>query len=365
MLISCNTLTGQQHSVMRDLEAIIPQDEDDEFELYEMYETVKNKIDNEPDIILPQLLSKAKNPLIPESKLAIYIWAIGLTKSPTAVDDIIKLSSDKESKLIVVNSYKALASIGGEKAGKHLLKQLDKTSEQMTRFNIIDLLAQMQYEPALPKTIEILRQDPKELYWQNVLVFGKYGDIAIPFLLKKIGDKEQNIRTNAIVALGNWLIPAESLDELKNQFWNERSPEVRILIVEALENINTSPSDVYSFSHEVIKKETDENVKKFIQETIDNVDKVIKNIASFKEKKKIDQAVFNSEYNKILKSNGTEGDYDKLFISSSKSDEQKLKKLRRSILQRNSDECFYDYQHINNIIKLNRIIYCTNGVGPS
>lgn len=350
ILISSNTFANQQHPVMKDLEDIISQGESPS------YEIIKNKIEKEPDIILPQLLSKAKSPQLSESNLAVYLWAIGLTKSPKAIDDIIKLSSGKESELLVGNAYKALASIGGEKAAEHLLNQLDKTSDQMMRYTILDLLAQMQYKPALLKTIEILRQDPKQLYWQTIFVFGKYGDIAIPFLLENIGNKDQNIRTNAIMVLGQWLIPTESLSALKKQFGQESSPQIRGLILSSLEKINPNLSDVYSFSQEVIKKEIDENVKRFAQETIDNYDKMKKHVEAFREKKEIDPTVFNSEYNKILNSFGKEGNYEKLSFSSSKSDEQILKKLRETILQRNSDECFHEYQNINNIIILNRMI---------
>jgi hypothetical protein len=338
---------------MEDLKDVISQGESAS---YDKYETIQTKIEKEPDIILPQLLSMAKNSQLSEPALAVYLWAIGLTKSPKAIEDIIELSSGKESELLIGNAYKALASIGGEKAGEHLLKRLDKTSDPMMRYTILDLLAQIQYKPALPKTIEILEQDPKQLYWQTIFVFGKYGDIAIPVLLEKIGDKNQNTRTNAIMALGQWLIPTEALSTLKKQFWNESSPEVRGLILSSLEKINPDLSDVYSFSQDVIKKETDENVKRFAQETIDNYDKMKKHVEEFREKQKENTTVFNSEYEIILNSFGKEGDYEKLSLSSSKSAEQRLKKLRETILQRNSDECFYDYQKINNIIMLNRML---------
>ena len=271
VLISSNSLANQQHSVMKDLDDIISQGGSAS---NEEYEKIKTKIEKEPDTILPQLLSKATNPQLQESKLAIYIWAIGLTKSPKAVDEIIKLSSGKKSELVIGNSYKALASIGNEKAAEHLLKQLDQTTDQMMRYNIMDLLAQIKYSPALPKTIEILRQDPKQLYWQTIFVFGKYGDSAISFLLKKIGDKELNIRTNAIMALGQWLIPTESLKPFKTQFWQENSPQIRGLILSSLAKINTNILDVKSFAQEVIEKETNENVKRFAQETIDNSEKI-------------------------------------------------------------------------------------------
>ena len=344
---------NQQDPVIEDIEDIISQGESASFT---KFETVKNKIEENPEKILPQLLSKASNPNLPEPNLAIYLWAIGLTKSPKAVDDIIKLSSGRESKLLAGNAYKALASIGGEKAGEYLFKQLDKTSDQMMRYNLLDLLAQMQYKPALPQTIEILRQDPSQYYWQTIFVFGKYGDIAVPFLLEKLGDKDQNIRTNSIIAIGQWLVPGESLIPLKNQFWKESSPQIRGLILSSLEKINTNLTDIQEFSKKVIEKETDENVASFAKETINNASKMANLVEAFRTEKKQDSAAFETEYHKIRNSLGKEGDYEQLSSTSSKSDEAKLKKLRETILRRNSDECFYDYQKINNIIILNRLI---------
>jgi hypothetical protein len=352
MLFS-NAHGNQLDSVIKDIEDIISQGESASFA---KFETVRIKIEENPERILPQLLLKANNPQIAESNLAVYLWAIGLTKSPKAIDDIIKLSSGKKSESVIGNAYKALATIGGDAAGKYLFRQLNQTSDQMMRYNLLDLLAQIQYRQALPKTIDILKQDPNQFYWQTIFVFGKYGDIAVPFLLEKIVDKDQNIRTNAIMALGQWLIPTESLKPLKNQFWQESSPQVRGLILSSLEKINPNLSDIHSFSQEVIKKETDENVKRFAQETIDNSEKIKNHVEDFKTKKKEDSVVFNAEYNKIINSFGKKGDYDKLSVASSKGDEVKLKKLRETILQRNSDECFYDYQKVNHIIILNRLM---------
>ena len=352
-LFSSNAFAIQQHSVIEDLENIISQGKS---AASEKYEEIKIKIEREPDIILPILLSKATSPQLSESDLAIYIWAIGLTKSPKAIEEIIKLSTGRKSELVKSNVYRALASIGGEKAGEYLFEQLDQISDQTMRYNIIDLLAQIQYKPALPQTIEILRQNPSQLYWQTIFIFGKYGDIAIPFLLENIGAEDQNVRTNAIMALGQWLVPTEALIPFKNQFWQETSPQIRGLILSSLEKINTDLSDVHSFSQTVIKKETDENIKRFAQETINNFENMKQHIEDFKSKKREDSEAFNAEYNKILNTLGKRGDYQVLSVSSSQGDEQKLKKLRETILQRNSDECFYDYQKINNIIILNRLI---------
>jgi HEAT repeat protein len=348
-----NAVGDQQNSIIKDIEEIISQGESASFKKLEV---VKDKIEENPEKILPLLLKKANTSNLPEKDLAIYIWAIGLTKSPKAIDDIIKLSSGKQSEILVVNAYKALAAIGGEKSVEYLFKKLRETSDPMMRFNLLDLLAQLQYKPALPDSIEILKLDPNQYYWRSIFVFGKYGDLAIPFLLQKVNDPNNNIRSNSIMVLGQWLMAQEAILAMKNQFWKESDPEIRRLILSSLERINSSLEDIKAFSQEVLNKERDDKVAQFAKETVNNYEQMSDYMKSFKSKKKNDRALFESEYKKIYSSFGKEGNYDDLGSTSTKADEEKLKRLKEIILQRNSDECFYDYQKVNNIIMLNRLI---------
>ena len=348
-----NAAGNQQDPVITDIEEIISQGESASLTTFQR---VKDKIEENPKRILPLLLSKANTPGLREADLAIYIWAIGLTRSPKAIDDVIKLSSGKQSEILRGNTYKALASIGGVKAGEYLFNRLKGTSDQRMRYYLLDCLAQIQYGQAIPETVEILEKDPEKYYWQTIFVFGKYGDLAIPFLLEKIGDKDQNTRTNSIMVLGKWLVPAESLEPLKNQFWKEHDPEIRRLILSSIETVNSNLQDVQNFFEEVMHKDQEVNVVRFAEETVSNFDKVKNIIETYKSQKIQDRAAFASEYNKILRSFGKEGDYHVLGAGSIKEDEQRLKRLKEIILQRNSDECFYDYQKVNRIIILNRLI---------
>lgn len=125
----------------------------------------------------------------------------------------------------------------------------------------------------------------------------------------------------------------------------------------SLEKINTDLTDIQEFSKTVIDKETDENVTSFAKETITNFNKMVDHVEAFRTRKKVDSAAFETEYKKIRNSFGKKGDYEQLSLASSKSDEAKLKELRETILQRNPDECFYDYQKINNFKMLNRLIW--------
>lgn len=345
---------GAQHdSIIKDLDEIISLAKKVS---PEKYDRVKRKIEKNPEKILPLLLSKANQKGLTETGKAIYIWAIGVTKSPKAIDDLIRFTSEENSEMIMGSAFNSLASIGGKRAGQHIFSRLKKTNDPMMRFNLLNLLAQIQYIPALPAAMENLKKDPKKNYWQNVFIFGKYGDDAVPFLLKKIKDKNQNVRTNAIVILGQWLTPRKVLKPLKRQFWKEKNPQTRVLILSSIERVNTDLDDLKTFFEQVLEKEKHEKVAKFAEKTISSFDQMKKNIDSFRARKKKNKASFKSEYKKILNSFGKEGDYDKLALSSTRKDEKKLKRLKQIILHRNSDESFRDYQKVNNIILFNRLI---------
>lgn len=79
-------------------------------------------------------------------------------------------------------------------------------------------------------------------------------------------------------------------------------------------------------------------------------------MSAFAKTKKPSAASFKLEYAAIFKAAGVKGDYEKLGACSTVQDEPRLKALRERILQRNSDEAFYDYQKVNEIIMLNRMI---------
>jgi len=219
-------------------------------------------------------------------------------------------------------------------------------------------LAQMQYEAALPRTGEILKLDPKEYYWQSIFIFGKMGDKAVPFLIEKINDPDRNVRVNAINVVGAWLLAKESAQPLRERFCKEKAPEMRLLILSALERVTDDPRKIKEFSKKILEKEKEESVRKYARETIDHFDNKLKeDLEAFRRKKRISPAVFAGQYDRIYKSAGKQGFYEIISAASSWEDEPKLKKLRERVLQRNSDECFYDYEKINDIIMFNRLMH--------
>ena len=113
--------------------------------------------------------------------------------------------------------------------------------------------------------------------------------------------------------------------------------------------------DIRVFSEDILKTEKDADVTQFAFETINNFEEMKNHIKDFKAGKKDDRAGFASAYKQIYDSMGKTGDYQLLAAASTRADEEKLKKLKQAILQRNTDECFYDYQKINDVIMLNRL----------
>ncbi len=319
-------------------------------------ESIRDRIEENPAPVVKALLPRIKQTEMDEKKLSVYVWALGLTRNGMAVDDIISLSKSNKSELVRISCLKALAAIGGQRPGEFLLATLDNTPEETSRFGLLNLLGQMQYEPALPKTIELLKKDPRTFSWQNMLVFGKMGDKAVPFLLGKIGDRDLNIRGNAMYILGQWLIAPEAAQPLQDQFWKESELDIRGLILSSLEWITGDLKMIKEFSEGVVSKEKKKELVQFASETIKNLKGMEEAVNSFKNSKKVSEKVFREEYEDLYKSAGKTGDYRNLSVASKSEDEPKLKKLRERILQRDSDEAFSDYKKVNEIIIFNRLM---------
>ena len=319
-------------------------------------DSIRERIEANPTPVVRALLPRIKQTEMDEKRLSVYVWALGLTRNAMAVDDIISLSKSNKSEMIRISCHKALASIGGQKSGEFLVATLDNSTEEMSRFGLLNLLGQMQYEPALPKTIEFLKKDPKAFSWQNMLIFGKMGDKSVPFLLGKIGDPDLNIRWNTIYLLGQWLVAQESVQPLQDQFWKESDLEIRGLILSSLEWISGDLKVIKDFFENVVSKGKEKELVQFASETLKNLNGMEAAVNSFKKSKKVSETLFREQYESLYASTGKTGDYQALSVASKPEDEAKLKKLRERILQRDSDEAFVDYKKVNEIIIFNRLM---------
>ena len=306
------------------------------------------------------LLERARAADVNDEALSVYIWAIGLTKDTDAVDGLIKIANTNKSPLVKANLFRALAQIGSQKAGNYLLAQAkiaqdDSNSIDVGKFGILNHLAEMQYAPALPEMQSILKKNYKQYYRQQIFCFGKMGDKAIPFLLDKITDSNSNTKFAAIVLVGQVLLAEEAVKPLAERYWKEKDPITKKLILSSLERITSDLTEMERFFNEVAKKEQDNDAKQFAEETIARLGTYKERISRLKAAKKDDRQLYQKEYDTFYISYGR-GNIETLGIYSSIKDEPQLKKLRERILLRNSDECLFDYERVNNIIMFNRLI---------
>ncbi|MHB9138194.1 MAG: HEAT repeat domain-containing protein [Victivallaceae bacterium] len=318
--------------------------------------SVTVQLENSPRGTAKVILNKISDPsAVTEKQLTVYVWALGLLKDAEAVDAIMKLYRQSNSEVVRGNCLRSLALIGDKKSGEFLLSVLETVTDKDMRFNIINLLAQMQYEPVLPLTGEILRKEGG-LYWQSVFVFGKMGDKAIPFLLQKINDKDPNVRTNAINVLGQWLIAPESAKPLRDFYMLEQNPKIRKMILCALERTIPDAAEMKAAFEQIAATEKDEKLAIYARTTLDNIGQMQAALDKYAEKKKVSPFFLERDYSELFKSAGRQGNYELLAIYSAKQDEPMLKSLRERILSRDSDEALYDYRRVNDIIMRNRML---------
>jgi hypothetical protein len=315
----------------------------------ELMQSIIDQIEKSGSAATSGLLKKIDKPNEPEKTLAVYVWAIGYTKDPIAADKLIRLHKTSKSEMVKWSSLRSLARIKTPQAEKYLLSVAKTTPD---KFSILDLLAEMQYEKALPETYTILKNIQ---YWQTVFIFGKMGDVSIPYLLNQINDPNGNVRGNSVQVLGYTLLALKAAEPMEKRYWVEKDAEIKRLILSSLERIMPNLAEMESFFKQVAAKENNAELKKFAQETMDNIGRYQQMADEFKAKKKTDPQSFEKEYTAIYKSAGHEGDIEKLGACSTIQDENRLKKLREHILTGNSDECFNEYDKINTIIMLNRL----------
>jgi len=312
------------------------------------------KIQSDRNGAAAQLLPELKNPKINERTLAVYVWALGLAGKREDVPAIIECFKQNKNQLVKDNCLVALGEIGGDEAGAFLLAQLDATTDGKQRFNILNLLAQMQYEKALPQTLPLLKLDEKES-WQAIMVFGKYGDKGVPLLMSQINNPDAKIRFRALVLL-NFETATAAKAAVQARYWEESDPHIRHYMLHMLEKITPDWNETVSFSKAVIAKEKDPDVLKYAKETIANTESIKSDVDKFRDQKKVSEQEYKENYQQLYDSRGKEGDYRSLRKYSSIKDEDSLKKLRERILQRNSDEAFYDYEKVSMTIYFNRLL---------
>ena len=335
----------------------------------ELGQSIIDQIEASPSQAAKVLIENLNTPGLSNESTAVYVWAIGFTKDANTVDELVKIAGSAKSRMLKANACQSLAEIGGDKAGEYLLSEAKKATDnkggegglkKISKFDYLNMLAEMQYAPALPE-MEGLLKLKQEYSWQLFFCFGKMGDKAVPYLLGKIDDPNTTVRLNTIIAL-QMLIPDEAVEALSGRYWKEKDPLVKNAILSTMEFINADLKEMESFFKEVAAKEQDEDLKQFARETITIISGIKKSASDYKGKKADKRELFEAEYKALYKSSGKNGNFENLGAYSRSEDEFRLKKLRERILRRNSDECFYDYDKVNKIVVFNRIISKNKGI---
>lgn len=321
-----------------------------------LLDSIRIRVERDPAAATAALLPRLADPDADEPTLVTYVWVLGLAGDARSADAIMKLAERTSSRIVKGNCLRALASIGGDEAGAFLLSRLRETTEKNIRYGMLNLLAEMQYEPALPDTAEILELDPAQFQYRSVLVYGKMGDKAVSFLLRRLADKNKIVRINAINTLGQWLCPVAAFRPLQDRFRVEKDAEVRGLILRSLQRISPDLDTLRAFAQEVIAEEKDEAVLGVAREVLANLAETRKSLDEFEKRKAVSPEAFQTELSAMLRSAGLGGNYDALSTASTSDDENDLKRLRERILQRDSEAALADYQKVTDIIVLNRLM---------
>lgn len=305
---------------------------------------------------LEVLLPRVREGEMTEEARAAHVWALGLTGDVRAVDTITSVALSATTDALRHNCHKALAFIGGARAGTFLMEQADKAADRDDRLSLMLLLAQMKHAPALELCGTVLKADPKEYYWQSVFVFGQYGDMAVPFLLDRIADPDTNVRYNAVSLVGTWLIAPEAHMALRERYFEEPDALIRGVMLSGIERTSSDLDAMGVFFGEVAEREDDPKVQKFARETVASLPKWRQEVERRARRAPADREVFQTEYGKLWDSYGKRGDYGLVDANSTPADEAKLKALRERILARYSDESFHDHAAISMTIFWNRLI---------
>lgn len=298
--------------------------------------------------------SKLDNAVETDEALMIYAWGAGVARDEVAVDPLIALHGRTRSDMVRWNCKSALSGIGGEKAGRFLLSTLDGEADSNRRFETLNLLGEMQYVPALPSMVDLLKKEPKQFYMQSMLAIGKMGDVAIPFLLSKLADPDRNVRLNAALVAGNWMVAPESLDPLRLRFREEVDEEIREVLLSSFGMLHRDIPSGKAFFETAASEAKDPNVAEAYRKAAAISTAVEGELDAFRVGKGGAPGDFEIARQKLYRSAGQVGDYAALARTSRLSDEPKLKRLRERILKRNSKEALGDYRDVTRIIVFNR-----------
>ena len=107
----------------------------------------------------------------------------------------------------------------------------------------------------------------------------------------------------------------EAAEPLKERFWTETDTDLHGAIVAPLELTIADFDAMKAFFEQVKAKEQNEKLAQFARETLDNLDKMQKDVETFAKKEQVSGVAFQREYDLLFKSAGLKGSYENLPFS--------------------------------------------------
>lgn len=148
VLAAATVFAAETNDVMLQIERMVSAGEKSDRALGE---SIIDGIEKNPTDVSKVLVHRLNDKNLTEQQQAVYVWALGLSKDQKTVGQIEALHGRSKSELVRRNCLRALVAIGGRQAEAFLVATLDATTDKEMRFNILNLLGQMQSEAALPK----------------------------------------------------------------------------------------------------------------------------------------------------------------------------------------------------------------------
>lgn len=196
-------------------------------------------IDAQIDVPLPILIEgfKDKEADSLDRQACILVIATMQSKAQSAVPELIEALGDKKEEVHIAASY-ALSEIG-RAAVPSLRKALTHKSSQVRRM-ATHTLGEMAAKEALPDLISILRAGTadKEEIFAATGALKKFGELAVPDLLRLLDDKDAKARVLGITVLGIIGPKAKAAVPALVKALEDKDAQVREVAADALKMID-------------------------------------------------------------------------------------------------------------------------------
>ncbi|MCK4912082.1 MAG: HEAT repeat domain-containing protein, partial [Thermodesulfovibrionales bacterium] len=283
--------------------------------------SVRGHVVADPDGAFQKAVRRLKSRKTAEEQRAVWIWVLGLTGRPDAVQHVISQVTGDSSVMLRANADNALGELGGQEAGKYLYREFLGAKSEAYRTHLLVLMGRAGYGPAIAKSTELLKLDQYKSRYMAAFFFGSMGEQSVPFLINKLEHWSVDVRRNAAMVLGQWLLAKEAARPLISRFAGEEDPDVRKQILDSLERTMVDLNALEQFMKKVAKEDKDYHVKKFARESIHNMERMRKAVEERSRQRRPDDVVFKKAYDKAYQSRGKDSNFRLLGLASDHEDE--------------------------------------------